>query len=133
MLPGSTFTASATSGVTLLNDAAASRTVVVGSGTVTVVVAGASAGADDVGRLFTGFFVSKLDTFEALSAVDEGQNTFVIRENIRPIPVGAGSSLDVRELVFLAGATNVTELRGLTCLSGAAGLSSPLRSVPLAF
>ena len=133
MLSGSTFTASATSGVTLLNGAAASRTVVVGSGTVTVVVAGASAGADDVGRLFTGLFVSKSDTFEALSAVDEGKNTFVIRENIRPIPVGAGSSLDVRELVFLAGATKVTEFRGLACLSGAAGLSSRLRSVPLAF
>ncbi|MBR83710.1 MAG: hypothetical protein CMF66_07320 [Magnetovibrio sp.] len=133
MLSGSTFTASATSGVTLLNDEAASRTVVVGSGTVTLVVAGAIAGADDVGRLFTGLFVSKSDTFEALSAVDEGKNTFVIRENIRPMPVGAGPSLDVRELVFLAGASNVTELRGLACLSDAAGLSSPLRSGPLAF
>ena len=58
MLSGSTFTvSSATSGVTLLNGVAASKTVVVGSGTVTVVGAGAIAGADDVGRLFTGLFV----------------------------------------------------------------------------
>ena len=89
-------------------------------------------GVGAVGRSFTGSAAARSNVFEALSIVGDGKNTSAIRENIRPIPVVAGSAPEGRGLVLLSGAADVTDLRASACPSRATELNPVSRDGALA-